>query len=169
MQDVMSSTRPSRKPRAKPLSDPKKPTVLPPLAQRPGYLIRRLHQIHTALFAEECGDENITPIMYSVISALGQIGPVDQTNLAHTGAIDKTNMANLLERLRRRGLIQRSILDTDRRVRIATLTDEGRALLHRLDAKVESAHHRTVEHLGTKDQKLFVAMMKQIVDAAEHG
>ena len=40
------------------------------LWQRPGYLIRRLHQIHVAMFIEECAAFNITPVQYAVMTAL---------------------------------------------------------------------------------------------------
>ncbi|MFC3226449.1 MarR family winged helix-turn-helix transcriptional regulator [Marinibaculum pumilum] len=135
------------------------------LQQRPGFLIRRLHQIHTALFAEECGAENVTPIMYSVLSALAQTGPVDQTTLAAAVAIDKTNMADILERLRKRGMIRRRVAPRDRRVRLATLTSEGQALLDRLDARAERAHLRTVEDLAPMERTLLMNLMTRIVNA----
>ena len=40
------------------------------LEQRPGYLIRRLHQIHVALFQKECAAFEITPLQYSLLTAL---------------------------------------------------------------------------------------------------
>ncbi|KZD12053.1 MarR family winged helix-turn-helix transcriptional regulator [Oceanibaculum pacificum] len=138
-----------------------------PLQGRPGFLIRRLHQIHTALFTQEIGEEKITPIMYSVLSALSQTGPVDQTTLARAVAIDKTNMADILERLRKRGLIRRRVAPKDRRVRLTVLTDEGRALLDRVDAKAERAHLRTVEDLPPGEQAQLVALMMRIIDAKD--
>ena len=36
------------------IGDPNVPPGRLPLWSRPGYLVRRLHQIHTAIFAEEC-------------------------------------------------------------------------------------------------------------------
>ena len=33
-----------------------------PLSQRPGFLIRRMHKIHVALFQEACGEFEITPL-----------------------------------------------------------------------------------------------------------
>lgn len=137
------------------------------LQGRPGFLIRRLHQIHTALFAQECGEEKITPIMYSVLSALSQIGPVDQTTLARAVAIDKTNMADILERLRKRGLIRRRTSTKDRRVRLTGLTDEGRELLDRIDAKAERAHLRTLEDLPPAEQAQLVDLMTRIVEAKD--
>ncbi|MEL6265690.1 MAG: MarR family winged helix-turn-helix transcriptional regulator [Pseudomonadota bacterium] len=135
------------------------------LHDRPGFLIRRLHQIHTALFAEECAGETVTPIMYSVLSALAELGPVDQTSLAQAVAIDKTNMADLLERLRKRGLIRRRTSTADRRVRIAALTEAGRALLDRIDAAVARAHRRTLEDLAPGEQAQMMAMMRRIIEA----
>ncbi|MBU0725466.1 MAG: MarR family winged helix-turn-helix transcriptional regulator [Alphaproteobacteria bacterium] len=138
-----------------------------PLQGRPGFLIRRLHQIHTALFTEECGEEKITPIMYSVLSALSQVGPVDQTTLARAVAIDKTNMADILERLRKRGLIRRRVAPKDRRVRLTVLTEEGRALLDRIDDRAERAHARTVEDLPPAEQAQLVALMMRVIEAKD--
>lgn len=40
------------------------------LWSRPGYLVRRLNQVHYALFFEECGDARMTPVQYGLLSAL---------------------------------------------------------------------------------------------------
>lgn len=136
-----------------------------PLQSRPGFLIRRLHQIHTLLFNEECGQEAITPVMYSVLSVLEKMGPVDQKTLARSVAIDKTNMSDVLERLRKHGLITRRVSSEDRRVRLTHLTDEGTAILDRVTNKVERAHMRTLGNLSVNEQAAIMALMKKIVDA----
>lgn len=138
-----------------------------PVQGRPGFLIRRVQQVHTALFAEETGPERITPIMYSVLSALGQDGPMDQTRLARTVAIDKTNLADLLERLRERGLVTRRVPRADRRVRLAALTEAGKALLDRMDEPVARAHARTIAALDADEQALFLEFMQRIVSENE--
>lgn len=133
------------------------------LRARPGFLIRRLHQIHTALFAEECGEHQITPLMYSVLTALAALGPVDQTTIADAVAIDKTNMADLLERLRKRGLLKRRISSKDRRVRLTVLTPEGQELLTRLEASAAQAHDRTIAALSPEERELFNGFMSRII------
>ncbi len=138
-----------------------------PLQLRPGFLIRRLHQIHTALFNEECGQEGITPVMYSVLSVLEKSGPIDQTTLAQSVAIDKTNMADVLERLRKNGLVRRRISSRDRRVRLTALTDKGTELLDRVDAKAERAHVRTLGGLSNNEQAAIMALMKKIILSQE--
>jgi len=51
------------------------PTATPlfadaPLMERFGFLIRRLHQIHIALFMQEVGDLDITTIQFTALSVL---------------------------------------------------------------------------------------------------
>src|SRR5712672_2457212 len=60
-----------------------------PLSQRPGFLIRRLHQIHVALFQEACGHFEVTPLQYSLLSALAARKTADQTTLAADIALDR--------------------------------------------------------------------------------
>ncbi|WP_425405496.1 MarR family winged helix-turn-helix transcriptional regulator [Hwanghaeella sp.] len=134
---------------------------------RPGFLIRRLHQIHTGLFLEACGDENITPVMYSVLSCLSQHGPLDQTTLAKEVAIDKTNMTDILKRLMNRGYVIREIADTDRRMRVTSLTKAGEAVLKRTDPLARDAHRKTLDALSPQDRIRFTEMMMTIVQAAE--
>lgn len=40
------------------------------LMRRPGFLIRRLHQMHLALLDEECAAFGATPIQYSIMTAI---------------------------------------------------------------------------------------------------
>ncbi len=140
-----------------------------PLSGRPGFLIRRLHQIHTALFNEECGKGPVTPVMYSILSALAQSGPIDQTSLARRIAVDKTNVVDVLERMRKRGLIRRRTSTKDRRVRLTALTDEGRALLDSIDKQAERAHRRTIEDLTADEQRVLMSLMTKIIEAKDGG
>lgn len=136
-----------------------------PLQARPGFLVRRVHQIHTAIFNDECGDDGVTPVMYSVLSTLATEGPIDQTTLSHAVAIDKTNMAGILERLRKQGLIRRRTSSKDRRVRLTALTDKGLQLLDQVDDKAANAHARTLEDLSPREQDKFMRLLTKIVNA----
>ena len=73
-----------------------------PLNQRPGFLVRRLHQIHVALFQERCAAFAITPLQYSLLSALAGRGTADQSTLAADVALDRTTTTGALKRLQSR-------------------------------------------------------------------
>src|SRR5690606_12559083 len=77
-----------------------------PLWRRPGYLIRRLNQLHYALFFEECGKE-ITPVQYGLLTILSSTSDSDQISIANRLGIDRTNVADVLRRLVGMGLVRR--------------------------------------------------------------
>lgn len=62
-----------------------------PLSFRPGYLVRRLHQIHSAIFLEECQQFGITPVQYGLISTLLENPGIDQVTLGNEVGIDRTS------------------------------------------------------------------------------
>ena len=136
-----------------------------PLERRPGYLIRRLHQIHVALFQEKCAAFEITPLQYSLLTALAKRGTADQTTLAADIALDRTTTTGALKRLQSRGFVDRATAYHDRRSQACRLTRAGAALLRRMEKSVRAAHLETVDTLSKADQKRFIAMMQKIVAA----
>jgi len=134
-----------------------------PLPQRPGFLIRRLHQIHVALFQEACGAFEVTPLQYSLLSALAVRGTADQTTLAADIALDRTTTTGALKRLEARKLVERPVSDDDRRARICRLTPAGAQLLGKIETAARDAHRATLGSLTKAEQAAFVAMMQRIV------
>jgi DNA-binding MarR family transcriptional regulator len=136
-----------------------------PLDQRPGFLIRRLHQIHVALFQKNCAAFEITPLQYSLLSALAKRGTADQTTLAADVALDRTTTTGALKRLQLRQFVERSIDQGDRRAQVCRLTKAGTALLRQMERSARAAHRETVVDLSKADQRRFIALMQRIVAA----
>jgi len=136
-----------------------------PLSERPGFLIRRLHQIHVALFQDACGEFEVTPLQYSLLSALAVRKTADQTTLAADIALDRTTTTGALKRLAARNLVERAVDDEDRRARLCRLTPAGAALLAKIEASARAAHRATLDNLTEREQAVFVTMMQRIVAA----
>ena len=134
-----------------------------PVPQRPGFLIRRLHQIHVALFQEFCGAFEVTTLQYSLLSALAARGTADQTTLAADIALDRTTTTGALKRLEARNLVERPVSDEDRRARICKLTPAGLTLLAKIEASSRAAHRATLGTLSGKERAHFIALMQRIV------
>ncbi|MEH2480362.1 DNA-binding MarR family transcriptional regulator [Nitrobacteraceae bacterium AZCC 2146] len=137
------------------------------LQTRPGFLIRRLYQIHVALFAEECAAEQITPIQYSVLTALHELGTIDQGTLSRAVALDRTNVADVVARLETRRFLKRHASPTDRRMMLASLTDQGRALLKRLEAAATLAHERTIAALPVEEKTFFLEALTRLIASSD--
>ncbi|MFG1431256.1 MarR family transcriptional regulator [Xanthobacter sp. V2C-8] len=135
------------------------------LFERPGFLARRVHQIHVSLFAELCAPFGVTPVQYSLLSALAGREEADQTTLSRLVALDRTTTTGALKRLEARGLVRRSTSATDRRSQSCSLTAEGRALLEQMEGAARQAHAATVEMLSPQEKAALIGAMKKIVEA----
>ncbi len=134
-----------------------------PLFDRPGFLARRMHQMHVSLFSELCAPFGVTPVQYSLLSALSDREEADQTTLSRIVALDRTTTTGALKRLEARGLVQRGTSATDRRSQSCRLTDEGRATLAAMEAAARQAHAATVAALTPVEQRQLIDLMKKIV------
>lgn len=136
-----------------------------PLWSRPGYLVRRLHQLNFALWLEELGHANVTPVQYGVLTALSIRGEQDQTTLADEVGIDRTNVAEVLSRLEVRKLVRRKENPADRRARLASLTPRGRALMTSLFPAMQRSQDRLLAPLTQKERDLFMATLVRLIEA----
>jgi MarR family transcriptional regulator, lower aerobic nicotinate degradation pathway regulator len=137
------------------------------LMSRPGFLIRRLYQIHVSIFVEECAAETITPVQYSILANLHRSGPIDQATLSRAVALDRTSVADIVGRLERRRLLTRRVSPRDRRMMLSELTHQGRALLQRLEAASACAHDRTISSLPDKETVFFLEALRRLIDSRQ--
>ena len=135
----------SKKPAAPqaPVFDPAKQV----LWERPGFLIRRLNQIHYAMFFEECSHENITPVQYGILTALSLTPGSDQTTIGLELGLDRTTTADVVKRLEEKGYLERKVHPTDRRSRQAFITKEGMRVMSQLQAGMWNAGDRLLKPL----------------------
>jgi MarR family transcriptional regulator, lower aerobic nicotinate degradation pathway regulator len=135
------------------------------LMSRPGFLIRRLYQIHVSIFAEECPAESITPVQYSVLAILDQSGAIDQATLSRAVALDRTSVADIVARLERRRLLKRRVSPDDRRMMLSELTNQGRGLLGLLKAASARAHERTIASLPDEEKIFFLEALTRLINS----
>ena len=92
------------------------------LIDRPGHLIRRLHQIHVALFLEECSEYNLTPVQFGVLTVLANGRARDQVTIAKMIGVDRNTVADVIRRLVRRQLLDRYDNPGDKRTKFTKIT-----------------------------------------------
>nr|WP_255592778.1 MarR family transcriptional regulator [Bordetella sp. BOR01] len=144
-------------------------TVFDPAKQvlwsRPGYLVRRLNQIHYALFYEECKTQNVTPVQYGVLTALSLSPWLDQTAIGMELGLDRTTTADVIKRLQERGLVERRVNPNDKRSRQAVITQEGLRIMGLLQGGMARAQQRLLEPLTPRNQEIFMKLLSTLVDA----
>ena len=91
----------------------------------PGHLIRRVHQVSTAYFAEECGGE-LTAVQYAALVAIGSHPGIDATRLSEIIYFDRSTIGDVLDRMEGKGWIRREYTLSDRRIKRLDLSSPAR-------------------------------------------
>src|SRR6188472_3297721 len=94
-----------------------RPPILPPtstlpslsrLYARPGFLLRRAHQISAAVFEDECRELALTPAQFGVLTVLRSHPGLGQSSLARALGFDKVTVLRVLRGLETRGFVARA-------------------------------------------------------------
>jgi DNA-binding MarR family transcriptional regulator len=83
-----------------------------------------------------CGEMDLTPVQAHALRALDPDRPVPMSALADALWCDASNVTGIVDKLESRGLIVRQSADHDRRVKQLAVTERGRKLRDRLNARM---------------------------------
>jgi len=135
------------------------------LASRPGFLIRRLHQINYAMLFEEFQSRKVTPIQYGVLSVVETQPALDQTTLGKEIGLDRTTTADVVKRLVERGLLRREHHPVDKRMWQLYITAEGGEVIAALRDGMTRAQERLLAPLRPAEQAMLMDLMTRMVEA----
>jgi len=135
------------------------------LVEHAGFLVRRMWQIHVAMFLEETKGSGMTPLQFSILLVLQQKPDLEQVELAYWVGLDRSNLSEILSRMVGGGLIKCSPSAKDRRAKVARLTAKGQQLIRKLSGQVNRSHDLLLEDLSAQEKVQFIKLMKKVVGA----
>ena len=136
-----------------------------PYFETPGFLVRRIHQIHVATFLEECAEFDVTPVQFSVLKVLSG-AETDQGSIATQIGVDRTTTAGVLRRLRARRLVICRSDAGDLRSKLWRLSSAGERLTRDMAANASRSHERVVACLTRPELRLYMSFLRRLVDAS---
>ena len=129
------------------------------LYRRPGFMIRRVHQIAVSLFIEETGKLGVTNRQYGILFVLKHRPGIDQISVANLLGLDRSTTGMVLRKLEEDGLVVRSIGTHDRRRHSLRLTRSGERLLSQLVEPARRAQARVLSAFTPREQTLFLQLL----------
>lgn len=135
------------------------------LWSRSGFLVRRLHQIHVAMFMDELAEYQVTPVQYGLLSILVDMPGIDQFSLAEELGIDRANVHDVLKRLESRRLLVRVVDPQNRRRKLCLATQDGVDFVARHRAGMQKAQQRLIDPLTSAEKATFLALLLKLVEA----
>ncbi|MBX3620566.1 MAG: winged helix-turn-helix transcriptional regulator [Rhizobacter sp.] len=141
--------------------------ALDALYARPEFLIRRAHQVASAVFTEACAALDLTPSQYATLYALRECSSVGQNELGRLISLDRSTTSLVVRLLRERGLVQASADATDRRKSLLSLTGAGRQMLNRAEKMSARCSAQLLSVFNQKQAASFLDLLNRF--AASRG
>ncbi len=133
----------------------------------PGHLIRRAHQVAVAIFMEETGGFDITPVQFAILNALIDDPGEDQVTLATKVAFDAATFGSVIGRLEAKGWVRRQADVNDRRRKLLWVTHEGESAARAMKRAVARAQARILEPLDPAQRQQLTALLGKLVAGHE--
>jgi DNA-binding MarR family transcriptional regulator len=150
-----------------PSPPPKTSSTLSRLYARPGFLLRRAHQISAAVFEDACRDLALTPAQFGVLTVLHAHPGLGQSSLARALGFDKVTVLRVLRGLEGRGLISRAPAEGNRRNVSVVLTAAGAQVLDEAQKPAEKAYKRLMAPLDREQQAQLLELLQLLTGELE--
>jgi DNA-binding MarR family transcriptional regulator len=113
------------------------------------------------------GTDRISPGEFGVLVLIDANPNINQTALAEAVGADRSTMVPILDRLERRGLIERRPVPGDRRAHALALGEVGRKRMDEFRATVREHEKRIGEGLSAAERATLLDLLRRLRKAAE--
>ncbi len=127
-----------------------------------GFLLRRAHQRHVALFQDAMASIDLTPAQFNALIRVVELDAPSQNQLGRLSAMDPATIQGVVRRLVQRGLVQRGADPTDRRASVLTPTDAGLTLAARAAAVGHAVTEATLAPLSATERRTLLKLLGKI-------
>ena len=130
-----------------------------------GILIRRCHQINQALFYNEVGQWDLTPVQVSTLRVVEDYPGIDQRRLAQVISVDEATTGGVVRRLVERGLLSRESDTKDRRMRRLTITNAGVTALRAVAPGLQKLQDKLLGPLNREEAETLKSLLRRLTEA----
>lgn len=130
------------------------------LQEQVGFVLRKAHQRHVAIFAAHIGD--LTPPQFAALAMLDEAGDASQNQLGQMVAMDAATIKGVIDRLKARGYVAVEKDDSDRRRVMVRLTAEGRRAVNELKPLAREITAETLSPLTAREAQTLLRLLGRI-------
>lgn len=137
------------------------------LARSLGHLLHRAQQRADEVFAGLQGDDNATLRQFAVLAAVSEQAGLTQSDLVRITGIDRSTLTDMMERLERKGLIERKRTEKDKRAKAVRLTNKGRTRVAAAAPHALAADEALLGALPKNKRRAFLGTLEGLVAAID--
>ena len=136
------------------------------LALRLWIALARAHNAVQAQAAADVARHGLTVAEFGVLEALLHKGPMLLGEVQRRILVSSGGITWLVDRLEKRGLVERRPCPGDRRARLAALTPEGEALVRGIFPEHAARIKAAVSGLGKKEKREAIRLLRALAEGA---
>jgi DNA-binding MarR family transcriptional regulator len=129
-----------------------------------GYLVHEVARLLRRRFEEEARGYGITLPQWRTLAEITRNEGISQVSLASCVDTDPMTISGILDRLEKRGLIERFADPADSRAKLARITPEGGKLVEEARGVGLAIYEEALRGVSVADQKLISASLERIRD-----
>ncbi|HSH76790.1 MAG TPA: MarR family transcriptional regulator [Longimicrobiales bacterium] len=124
--------------------------------------LARCYSTYSKALASTVQEHGLTLPQFGALEALYHLGPLALGELAEKLLVTGGNVTYVIDRLENQGLVRRFRREDDRRIVLARLTEEGRALVARVFPRHAEHIEHLCRHLDPSDQEELRRLLKRL-------
>lgn len=132
------------------------------LDEQIGFVLRKAHQRATDIFNGIMAQFEITPTQFAAVARLHQVGETSQNRLGRMTAMDPATILGVVNRLKKRGLVEQRFDPNDGRMNLLSLSPAGRDIVEAMEKAGLEVSQRTLEPLGERDARRLLDLLARI-------
>jgi DNA-binding MarR family transcriptional regulator len=140
-----------------------------PINRSPLHLLHRAYQAVDHLFEAGMKTNGLTARQLAVLLTVLQNEGLSQTDIVERTRIDRSTLADIVRRLKGKGLLQRRRTKEDARTYAVTLTEKGRQVLRSAEPLATRVDERILDALPAKRRAEFLGALASIVSTLERA
>lgn len=110
----------------------------------------------------DVGRHGLTIAEFAILEVLYHKGPLLLGEVQRLILVSSGGVTYLVDRLEKKGLVERQECPEDRRARYAVLTEDGEALIARIFPRHAESIARAMRGLNTEEQRAAVALLRKL-------
>ncbi len=126
-----------------------------------GYLLRLANQRHTMIFQDRAV-LGLTPTQFSTLVRLADTGSCSQNRLGRLIAVDVATIKGVVDRLRKKNLVELAKDPKDRRRMLVSLSPAGRDAMAGLHAMGREVTAKTLAPLPPAERRKFLDLLRKL-------
>ncbi len=128
-----------------------------------GFVLRKVHQRASVIFERVMREFKVTPMQFTLLVKLDDMGDVSQNQLGRLAAMDPATTFGVINRLKKRDLVQQRSDPNDGRRVILTLTEKGQAKISAMRGKAVEVSAQTLAPLDPEDRTHLLNLLSKLI------